>query len=272
MAFRMKGFSQHKTADLTKKQTGPRAIKKQVKQNDDVPLSPGYEDPVKIQKLQREGLTPDSQKFHKKAKANTAKARAKKLLDYVNPKPKKSTTTKHGQLNDAEAEYETDKKLYEKSKKSSPNKQKPKRSKKSKSTHKVHSKSGKVEKMGLGGTKVTSNKKQFNFGGSPAKSVADSVNRGNTDAKKVKIVKEKKTVDVKDDKGKVVIKNLPRNKKIEEAQKNEKKHTLKDKKHTLKDKTTENLKRIKANAHPFVKSIAGIVDTIKGKKTKKNKT
>tara|TARA_Y100000592_G_C5419692_1_gene292517 strand:+ start:339 stop:1136 length:798 start_codon:yes stop_codon:yes gene_type:complete len=264
MAFRMKGFSQHKTADLTKKQTGPRAVKKQVKQNDDVPLSPGYEDPIKIQRLQREGLTPDSQKFHKKAKANTAKAKAKRLLDYVNPKPKKSTTTKHGQLNDAEAEYETDKKLYEKSKKSSPNKQKPKRSKKSKSTHKVHSKSGKVEKMGLGGTKVTSNKKQFNFGGSPAKSVTDSVNRGNTDAKKVKIVKEKKTVDVKDDKGKVVIKNLPKNKKIEEAQKNEKKHTL-------KDKTAEQIKAMKKNAHPFVKTISGFVDSVKGAKTGQNK-
>lgn len=33
------------------------------------------------------------------------------------PKPKKSTTTKHGQLNDAQLEYETDKKLYEKYKK-----------------------------------------------------------------------------------------------------------------------------------------------------------
>lgn len=285
MAFRMKGFSQHKTAGLTKKQgkdpytekdydflkkqreervkstdyleklpTGPRAIKKQVKQNDDVPLSPGYEDPIKIQRLQREGLTPDSQKFHKKAKAKTQKV----------PKPKKSTTTKHGQLNDAEAEYQTDKKLYEKSRKSSPNKQKPKRSKKSKSTHKVHSKSGKVEKMGLGGTKVTSNKKQFNFGGSPAKSVTDSVNRGNTDAKKVKVIKEKNTIDIKDDKGKVVVKNLPRNKKIEELQK-------KQKKHTLKDKTQENIKRIKANAHPFVKTISGFVDSLKGAKTGQSK-
>ena len=30
----------------------------------------------------------------------------------VVPKPKKSTVTKHGQLNDAQAEYEADKKLY----------------------------------------------------------------------------------------------------------------------------------------------------------------
>jgi len=62
----MKGFSQHKTADLTKKQTGPKAVKKQVKQNDDVPLSPGFEDPIKIQKVQREGLVPGP-KMHNKA-------------------------------------------------------------------------------------------------------------------------------------------------------------------------------------------------------------
>tara|TARA_R100001015_G_C4596470_1_gene151664 strand:+ start:693 stop:1157 length:465 start_codon:yes stop_codon:yes gene_type:complete len=31
----------------------------------------------------------------------------------VVPKPKKSTTTAHGQMNDAAAEYETDKRLYE---------------------------------------------------------------------------------------------------------------------------------------------------------------
>ena len=51
-------------------------------------------------------------------------------LDKTIPKPKKSTTSKHGQLSDAEAEYETDKKLYDKymegkkKKKSSPNKNK----------------------------------------------------------------------------------------------------------------------------------------------------
>tara|TARA_R100000234_G_scaffold88272_1_gene56724 strand:+ start:102 stop:509 length:408 start_codon:yes stop_codon:yes gene_type:complete len=63
--FKMSGFPKH---DLTKNPTGPRAEKTEVKQNDDVPLSPGFEDPIKIQKVQREGLTPDSQKFHKKAK------------------------------------------------------------------------------------------------------------------------------------------------------------------------------------------------------------
>ena len=36
----------------------------------------------------------------------------KKKLEVV-PKPKKSTTTAHGQMNDAQAEYEEDKRLYE---------------------------------------------------------------------------------------------------------------------------------------------------------------
>ena len=62
MAYKMKGPS------LYKKQVGPRAKKKKVK-NKNVPLSPGFEDPIKIQKLQREGLIPGSQKFAKKAKA-----------------------------------------------------------------------------------------------------------------------------------------------------------------------------------------------------------
>ena len=38
-------------------------------------------------------------------------------FDPTVPKPKKSTVSKHGQLNDAQLEYETDKKLYEESKK-----------------------------------------------------------------------------------------------------------------------------------------------------------
>ena len=50
-----------------KKPVGPIAEKKKVKKEEDnVPLSPGYEDPIKIQKLQREGLTPGSQKFKNK--------------------------------------------------------------------------------------------------------------------------------------------------------------------------------------------------------------
>ena len=56
--------------DLTKKPTGPIAEKKEVKEDNNVPLSPGFEDPIKIQKVQREGITPHSQKFSKKAKAN----------------------------------------------------------------------------------------------------------------------------------------------------------------------------------------------------------
>ena len=34
----------------------------------DVPLDPGYEDTEKIQKVQREGITPHSQKFGKMKK------------------------------------------------------------------------------------------------------------------------------------------------------------------------------------------------------------
>ena len=65
---------------LTKTPTGPRATKKNVK-DDDVPLSPGFEDPIKIQKVQREGITPHSQKFSKKAKKLK-----KKPIDFENPK------------------------------------------------------------------------------------------------------------------------------------------------------------------------------------------
>ena len=58
-----------KENSLEKTQVGPRAKKKKVKKEEDnVPLSPGFEDPIKIQKLQREGLVPGSQKFIKKKK------------------------------------------------------------------------------------------------------------------------------------------------------------------------------------------------------------
>jgi len=54
---------------IEKTPVGPRAKKKKVKkQEDNVPLSPGFEDPIKIQKLQREGLVPGSQTFIKKKK------------------------------------------------------------------------------------------------------------------------------------------------------------------------------------------------------------
>ena len=54
---------------LTKIPTGPRAnVKKPKDEWTHDTIIPGYEDPIKIQWLQQEGLTPDSQKFHKKAK------------------------------------------------------------------------------------------------------------------------------------------------------------------------------------------------------------
>jgi len=88
--FKELGSSPAKQIDLTRKKgLGPIAEKKKLKE-DNVPLDPGFEDPIKIQKVQREGLTPHSQKFSKKAV--------------------KSTTTAHGQLNDAQLEYEEDKK------------------------------------------------------------------------------------------------------------------------------------------------------------------
>ena len=51
--------------DLTKKPVGPRAKNEKGKNDDSVSLLPGYEDPIKIQKLQREGLIPGSQNFIK---------------------------------------------------------------------------------------------------------------------------------------------------------------------------------------------------------------
>ena len=63
--------SVHAMDYLTKTPVGPRVKKKKVKkgqglEGSDIPLSPGFEDPIKIQKLQREGLIPSSQKFGKK--------------------------------------------------------------------------------------------------------------------------------------------------------------------------------------------------------------
>ena len=57
---------------LTKTPVGPVATKKKVKKEKpgSVPLDPGFEDPVKIQKLQREGLIPGSQNFVKKKKSD----------------------------------------------------------------------------------------------------------------------------------------------------------------------------------------------------------
>ena len=67
MAFKMKKFSGfgNSPTKLIKKPTGPRASKRV---SLDKGFTPGFEDPIKIQKVQREGLTPHSQKFNKKAK------------------------------------------------------------------------------------------------------------------------------------------------------------------------------------------------------------
>ena len=65
MAFKMKGHAlpgphQRKSGvDLTRKNGGPKATPKPSKEvAGDVDLSPGFEDPIKIQKVQREGLVP----------------------------------------------------------------------------------------------------------------------------------------------------------------------------------------------------------------------
>ena len=66
---------------LTKTPTGPIST-----------LSPGFEDPIKIQKVQKEGLTPNSQNFNKKAKKSKKKIFRKfnpkdfKFLNFENPK------------------------------------------------------------------------------------------------------------------------------------------------------------------------------------------
>jgi hypothetical protein len=52
---------------------GPRVLKHALHakpsnkpSEDKVNIDPGYEDPIKIQKVQREGITPDSQNFMKR--------------------------------------------------------------------------------------------------------------------------------------------------------------------------------------------------------------
>ena len=84
--FKMNGFSGFgnspaKNKSLYKKSTGPKADKKQVKQNDDVPLSPGFEDPIKIQKVQREGLVP-GQKMADKAFLKSQREEEVKRSDF----------------------------------------------------------------------------------------------------------------------------------------------------------------------------------------------
>ena len=73
MAFKMKGMDfGNKKVDLTKKPVGPIATPKpSTEVAGDVDLDPGFEDPIKIQKDQREGIVPGSQTFTKKKKSDT---------------------------------------------------------------------------------------------------------------------------------------------------------------------------------------------------------
>ena len=57
---------------MKRKPVGPIATKRKFKRDLTIreggkSFTPGYEDPVKIQKVQREGITPHSQKFGKLA-------------------------------------------------------------------------------------------------------------------------------------------------------------------------------------------------------------
>tara|TARA_R100000152_G_scaffold18364_1_gene10135 strand:+ start:199 stop:822 length:624 start_codon:yes stop_codon:yes gene_type:complete len=94
---------------LTKTPTGPRAatyteytqpIPKKIKEKpSEVKLDPGYEDPVKIQRVQREGLTPHSQKFSKIAKENVKSKDYEKYSDlekYDDDSPMKYNSPLHG--------------------------------------------------------------------------------------------------------------------------------------------------------------------------------
>jgi hypothetical protein len=61
--------SVHAMDYLSKLPSGPRAKKKEIKDDwGHDKITPGYEDPAKIQKLQREGMIPGSQTFIKKKK------------------------------------------------------------------------------------------------------------------------------------------------------------------------------------------------------------
>ena len=73
--YKMKGPSLLKMVEDEKKhflerdKVGPIAEKKEIKDDwDHDKIIPGFEDPAKIQKLQREGMIPGSQTFIKKKK------------------------------------------------------------------------------------------------------------------------------------------------------------------------------------------------------------
>ena len=75
--------------DLTKKDgLGPRANQNVDVEEDDVPLVAGFEDPIKIQEVQRKGLVPGSQTFNKKA--NVSNEKKKKLSNWEStPRPQR---------------------------------------------------------------------------------------------------------------------------------------------------------------------------------------
>lgn len=113
-------------------------------------------------------------------------------LDKTIPKPKKSTTSKHGQLSDAEAEYETDKKLYDKymegkkKKKSSPNKNKAEDKYKDPSKKGVSDSAEQSSKSKGDGGSVGAKKSNRDTGGSTG-----SRKSGRMDLKKLKKLAEK---------------------------------------------------------------------------------
>ena len=141
MGYKMNGFSGFgnspaKNKSLYKKSTGPRATVKPEESGkrggrdpitEDVPLSPGFEDPIKIQKVQREGLVPgprmadkaflksqnesevkrsdfeegsEQQKMfdRNKAKSKAKKSSPNKLMGLVKKKVNKELETPAGQM------------------------------------------------------------------------------------------------------------------------------------------------------------------------------
>ncbi len=68
-----------------KRPVGPRATPKTLKKETpgDVSLSPGFEDPKKIQKVQRKGLVPGSQTFTKKKKKTYPKSYTKEDIRFL---------------------------------------------------------------------------------------------------------------------------------------------------------------------------------------------
>ena len=134
-AFKMKGFPKHKT----KNQDKLTAKQKQDRIGEPIMKAP-YKKPnlgPKEKPYPRDGSikgfkTTEPESYgagHKKVMKDGPKNRVHGVDLGKDPhwrpnqfKPKKSTTTAHGQLNDAQAEYEADKKLYKKNKKASPNK------------------------------------------------------------------------------------------------------------------------------------------------------